>query len=410
MPATTPPPRPASRDRDRQRCYDAETVAVSGTTVDEPVGFDRLVELARHATASRLWALEACGRPVEIRRGRANSSRSTAATDTGVIRIAPRHDTISTLAHELAHIAAGRNDVGHGPRWRALHVAFLRLLAGNTPADRLAAAYRNAGLVVDDLADDGTETGPTGLAGGGTTTHGDTRTAQAARIVKLLDKARSTTPAEADALTAKAAELMARHRVDQALVDALRTGEQRARIVERRIHLASGPYVRMRVALLDAVAAAHGCTVFWKTRDDHNEVHVVGHDDDVAAAFGVHTALAGHAARELLAHTATGNTLAWRRSFMAGYAAMIRHRLTQATDDAVAASDTTNRDGPSAAVVLAARADDVRAYMRRNHPRLATVKGAPARSQTAVEAGVAAARRADLGRRRLPTPRPALRA
>ena len=83
------------------------------------------------------------------------------------------------------------------------------------------------------------------------------------KIRKLLAKAEGTDNAnEAEAFSAKAAQLIAEHRIDPEHVrDALAHGA----LGLRRIALGRGAYVRARLALLDAVARNHDCEVVFET-------------------------------------------------------------------------------------------------------------------------------------------------
>src|ERR1700746_2306945 len=79
-----------------------------------------------------------------------------------------------------------------------------------------------------------------------------------ARVRKLLVKAEAAgvTPAEAQALTAKAAELMAKYGIDRALLAAER--RKTARPADRIIHI-ENPWARVQAHLLCGLAAALRC-------------------------------------------------------------------------------------------------------------------------------------------------------
>jgi hypothetical protein len=83
-----------------------------------------------------------------------------------------------------------------------------------------------------------------------------------AKVRALLAKAESTTfETEAEALTAKVQELMARHRIDRALLDA--GGHQPdEQPIGRRIGT-ENPYADAKAALLGKVARADGCKAVW---------------------------------------------------------------------------------------------------------------------------------------------------
>src|SRR6476646_1454927 len=88
------------------------------------------------------------------------------------------------------------------------------------------------------------------------------------RVRALLSKAESTTfPEEADALTAKAQELMARHAIDQAMVDAGGTGAggRTGLPTSRRIWI-DNPYADGKSLLFNHVAVANRCrAVFFRS-------------------------------------------------------------------------------------------------------------------------------------------------
>jgi hypothetical protein len=81
------------------------------------------------------------------------------------------------------------------------------------------------------------------------------------RVRALLAKAESTEfPKEAEALSARAQELMARHRIDRALLAAASGGAGEPS--GRRLAVDS-PYEAPKTVLLDVVATANGCRLVW---------------------------------------------------------------------------------------------------------------------------------------------------
>src|SRR5205823_14651531 len=84
------------------------------------------------------------------------------------------------------------------------------------------------------------------------------------RVRALLAKAESTEfPDEAEAYTAKAQELMTRHRIDHALLTV--TKRVRDRPVTRRLAV-DNPYEAPKSLLLQVVAEANGCRAVWMKR------------------------------------------------------------------------------------------------------------------------------------------------
>jgi hypothetical protein len=84
------------------------------------------------------------------------------------------------------------------------------------------------------------------------------------RVRALLAKAESTTfPDEAEAFTAKAQELIARHAIDLALLGTDRTDRlPEGDAVGRRV-LIDDPYGKAKSMLLTAIAKANGCKTVW---------------------------------------------------------------------------------------------------------------------------------------------------
>ncbi|MEV6010658.1 DUF2786 domain-containing protein [Streptomyces sp. NPDC051976] len=144
------------------------------------------------------------------------------------------------------------------------------------------------------------------------------------RIRALLAKAESTGfPEEAEALSAKAQHLMARHSIDEALVADPGHGGPGA----RRIGV-DRPYEGPKALLLDAVAAANRCQSVWSA--DFGFSTVVGHEPDLDAVELLYTSLlvqADHA----LHRGRTSRSRDFRESFLIAYAARIRERLAAAT-------------------------------------------------------------------------------
>ncbi|WP_424183823.1 DUF2786 domain-containing protein [Actinokineospora sp. G85] len=148
-----------------------------------------------------------------------------------------------------------------------------------------------------------------------------------ARVRALLAKAESTAyPDEAEALSAKAQELMARHAFERAVLDADHPHPPTAGA--RRLWL-TGPYQTPRAQLVAAIAQANRCrSVFYAKLGC---VAVVGHETDLEIVE-VLTASLQLQATQALRHTPTPDrTRAFRHAFLTGYAHRIHTRLTTAT-------------------------------------------------------------------------------
>ncbi len=153
------------------------------------------------------------------------------------------------------------------------------------------------------------------------------------RIRALLAKAEATGfPEEAEALTAKAQELMARHSVDEAELSH-RTHAKDAPAA-CRIGV-DAPYETAKAILLDAAASANHCRAVWNSA--FNFSTVVGFESDLETVELLYTSLLvqGTSAmtRAEASQRASGRkrTKTFRQSFLMSYASRIGERLAEAT-------------------------------------------------------------------------------
>ncbi|MFJ9457297.1 DUF2786 domain-containing protein [Kitasatospora sp. NPDC101447] len=200
-----------------------------------------------------------------------------------------------------------------------------------------------------------------------------------ARIRALLAKAESTEYSEeAEALTAKAQQLMAQHSIDEALLAA--AGADRNAPAALRIGV-DNPYEGPKTMLLDAVAAANRCRVVWAK--EFGFCTVVGFDGDLDGVELLYTSLLVQATHALnkAGSRRDSRSKAFRQSFLVAYAARIRERLTTATErttSAAAAGRHLREDGteeqllPDARLLpaLAARSEAVDEEVGRLFPKL----------------------------------------
>ncbi|MGW0330933.1 DUF2786 domain-containing protein [Streptomyces sp. NPDC003011] len=157
-----------------------------------------------------------------------------------------------------------------------------------------------------------------------------------ARIRALLAKAEATGfPEEAEALSAKAQELMARHSVDEALLSARPQAPGAAADAPGACRIGvEPPYEQAKAVLLDAVAAANHCRAVWNEPLGFSTV--VGFESDLDAVELLYTSLLVQAhsamAKAEAAQRAGGRkrTKTFRQSFLAAYAHRVGIRLGEA--------------------------------------------------------------------------------
>jgi len=223
------------------------------------------------------------------------------------------------------------------------------------------------------------------------------------RVRKLLAKAEDEgcTPHEAEALTAKAAELMARYGIDRALLGAVRPDTDRP---ADRVFELDNPWAGIKAHLLAGLASALRCQcILLNRRQPGSRVHVFGYLSDLERADILFTSLLVQMARALALEPVPvygGRAKAWRRSWMLGYCSAVVARVRAAEEAAVAAASSSaaagaNGHGPSAAVVLADRAVTVRRHAEQAYPR--TRKTRVTYSGNGYQAGYQEGQKADIG-------------
>jgi hypothetical protein len=208
------------------------------------------------------------------------------------------------------------------------------------------------------------------------------------RVRALLAKAESTGfPEEAEALSAKAQHLMARHSIDAALLAATHDGPDAGGPGFRRIGV-DRPYEGAKALLLDAVAVANRCEAVWS--GDFGFSTVVGYEADLDAVELLYTSLLVQADRALGA----ARSREFRESFLIAYAGRIRGRLVAATEAEVEAqAGSRARAAGDLLPALAARDLAVRTATRRLFPTTTTSR-LKARDADGWKAGRSAADRA----------------
>lgn len=249
-----------------------------------------------------------------------------------------------------------------------------------------------------------------GISGGHVRSYPDftlmNETTLLSRVQKLLDKATATTNQhEADAFSKKAAELVARYRIDpERLNSSARTDD----IEIREFELGRGAYVRARLALLMAVAEPNDVRVVFASSPIGMIAHAAGYRSDLDVVEMMYNSLHQQAATQIadIRRATPASTQRFRRSFLFGYADRIGVMLAEAQQAAEregAGSPATS----SAEVVLRNRVVQVEEHLLRSFGRVRMARAPSAAQAGGWNAGVSAADRADVGRERL-SGRPAI--
>lgn len=229
------------------------------------------------------------------------------------------------------------------------------------------------------------------------------------KIAKLLAKAESTTPQEAELLVAKAQELMQRYAIDQFMVDAAR-GVEREEIITA-VFRYEGTYRQAHAQLAWSVLSANGCRgVYWDdTTGRVYNLEVAGFQSDVERTRIIETSLQIQANRALKAwwgseavHATFDRNRKFnaRREFLFGFAHGVSAKLQIANEAARKGAQAAQKSGPSdsVALVLRSRKDQVDDWFDKKHGRLRSVSRTyKSGGHGAGDAGRAAGRNADVG-------------
>jgi hypothetical protein len=222
------------------------------------------------------------------------------------------------------------------------------------------------------------------------------------KVRKLLAKAEATdNPLEAEAFSAKAATLIAAHRIDPSR---LADDHSRDELTVRRLPVGRGAYVRARLALLQAVAEAHDAELVWQSGPDGAIAMLAGFASDLDAVVVLYESLHLQAAAQMagVRRSTPAATQRWRRAFLFGFASRIGELLetTRRRVETAATDGSRLPDRPG-------RADQVRTYAASAFGRVVSAAAPSPASAAGWDHGHRAAAGVDIGRTRV-APRLAL--
>ncbi|WP_410670969.1 DUF2786 domain-containing protein [Amycolatopsis sp. cmx-4-68] len=297
-------------------------------------------------------------------------------------QVARRHVDEFAVSYVLDALAAHAPGTGewwdpaepHLPQWAAKHIL--------TPGEAVTAVVEALGLLMTlpDLP----------AATPGRPPHHATGGKKLSRVRALLAKAESSSfPEEAEALSAKAQELMTRHALDRVLVEADAAAPDAPG--SRRLWLDT-PYLDAKSLLVHVVAQANRCRAIFDP--EWGYVTVVGDEDDLDAVALLTTSLLVQATRAMIADGQDDRgrrSREFRQSFLVSYATRVGERLEQAAETTLAAAPDADRLLP----VLASQEKRVATTFAALFPEVVN-KSVTVRSHDGWGAGRAAADRARL--------------
>jgi hypothetical protein len=198
------------------------------------------------------------------------------------------------------------------------------------------------------------------------------------RVRKLLAKAENEgcSPAEAEALTAKAADLMAKYGIERAMLGALHPETDKP---TSKVFRPDNPWADVKRHLLSGLASAMRCqcvqTRSGRAGADTTTLRVFGYQSDIDRAELLWTSLLVQMHRALTQQPVPGyggDARAWRRSWMLGFSSAVVARVRAAEEAAAKSSSDSGEEagGMSSALVLADRSLVIRSLVHSEFPRL----------------------------------------
>lgn len=174
------------------------------------------------------------------------------------------------------------------------------------------------------------------------------------KINALLLKAESTEfPEEAEALTAKAMQLMSQYAIDEALLEATKTEKDPREKVETRIARVPKPYSMERMVILQQVAKAMGGYMYYypqardgmktalNSKDHSTKVGLIGFPSDLDRIWQMFESLIRQEANarkyeiEGCYFEGQGQKKIWNKSFIRAFAYRIGSRLKEIMQEGI---------------------------------------------------------------------------
>jgi hypothetical protein len=217
------------------------------------------------------------------------------------------------------------------------------------------------------------------------------------KIEKLWRKASDAgaTPAERQAFEAKALSLMEENRITLAMLEL----DQEDILGDYSYGTIEGRYAKVTVQILDAVARAYDCRVWWHNRyGGVRIVQVFGFRSDAERVILLARMLVSDAFAQAstVKGTSSGHSYSLRHSFVQGYASAISTRLREAARLANKATEDSHGEDAvkGAALVLVSRREQM--HEKYSQKTLRAERGPQVGSYSAYSRGAEAGRNASL--------------
>jgi hypothetical protein len=229
------------------------------------------------------------------------------------------------------------------------------------------------------------------------------------KIRALLNTAEhpNTPTEEADSAMAMAQRLIAKHAIDQAMLDQSRPAADRGQVTSKNIEVPN-PHGLAKAMLANAVAVNNHCRLIRRSvRGGNDQIIVIGFESDLEAFEMAYTSLllqltnaarmCGHTDKNWYKGIPAAKISSIRKAFMMGWTSAVDQRLQEAAR--LASRDAEADHGSSVSVVLFDRSKLVNDKVSEMFPRLGKSSGVKIGDTNAYHRGAAAGRTANIGQK-----------
>jgi hypothetical protein len=216
----------------------------------------------------------------------------------------------------------------------------------------------------------------------------------------ISERSGGITPQEAEALSGKAADLMAKYGIERARLGALHPETDKP---ADKVYTIEDPYASTKIFLLNGITLAMGGRAVQINGKGGVKLHVFGYQSDLDRIEMMYTSLLVQMHRAMtytergLSSLERKHIRAWRRSFMLGYQRAVVSKVRAAEDAARRKAEGDDKPGEtSMALVLADRSLVVKTNANQAYPRTKT-GGRTTYRGTGYGSGYSEGQKADIG-------------